>query len=334
MKKEDFLKKIKTKKSQLFVGLALIVIGLIGTFVTYYFVDNMKTTKLFDVVEDGTYAELEITLMDNYFATQTIEGVEKRFYLVWDDNYAYVAVLDSDSYKALEEVRKYSQSNDENAKKPEGVKVYGTAKLLPKEAIKYLKEWMPKEDGSYYTDEEILNYVGSFYIDTFDNNDGYLAIAAIIGGICNLIGVIMIITYFIRSHKDKKVLDKYSEEIEQIGTAIEEGRATLHQICKTLVTDKYLISYQSGLKLIENSEIVWIYPFEYRQNGAVTQKSIYVITKNGKTNVLATTSAWGRKNKEAFNELYEELANKLTNVLFGYTQENREKAKELYTKKK
>lgn len=334
MKKEEFLKKIKTQKSQLIVGLVLIIIGLVGSFIGYYFVDNMKTTKLFDVVEDGTYAELEITLMDNYFATQTIDGVEKRFYLVWDDNYAYVAVLNSDSFKALEEVRKYSMSDDENATKPEGVKVYGTAKLLPKEAIKYLKEWMPKEDGSYYTDEEILNYVGNFYIDTFDNNDGITAIIVIIGGICNLIGVVLIITYFIRSHKDKKVLSKYQEEIEKIGEAIEEGRATLHKICKTLVTDKYLISYQNGLKLIEISDVVWIYPFEYRQNGAVTQKSIYVITKNGKTNVFATTSAWGRKNKDAFNELYEELSNKLTNVLFGYTNENREKAKELYTKKK
>ena len=43
-------------------------------------------------------------------------------------------------------------------------------------------------------------------------------------------------------------------------------------------------------------------------------------------------NTWGKKNKNAFEELYQDIINKVPNVLVGYSQENKEKAKEMYKK--
>ena len=77
--------------------------------------------------------------------------------------------------------------------------------------------------------------------------------------------------------------------------------------------------------------IVWIYPHEYRYNGSLSQKSIFVVTKNSKAHKLATVSA-SKKNLVMFDELYNTFLNRMPNVLSGYTKENKEKAKELYQK--
>ena len=98
------------------------------------------------------------------------------------------------------------------------------------------------------------------------------------------------------------------------------------------LTDRYLLSYAGGVKLIELNDIAWVYPFITKQNGITTSKSIYVVTNNGKSNVVAVVNTWGKKNKAFFEELYQDIINKVPNVLAGYSKENMEKAKEMYKK--
>ena len=96
------------------------------------------------------------------------------------------------------------------------------------------------------------------------------------------------------------------------------------------LTDNYILSYGSGVKLIELKDIVWIYPFITRQRGIVTNKSIYVITNDKKTNVIALVNAMSKKSKAAFDELYQNIINRVPDVLVGYSKENKELVKERY----
>ena len=100
--------------------------------------------------------------------------------------------------------------------------------------------------------------------------------------------------------------------------------------CHVYLTDNYILSYGSGVKLIELKDIVWIYPFITRQRGIVTNKSIYVITNDKKTNVIALVNAMSKKNKSAFDELYQNIINRVPDVLIGYSKENKELVKERY----
>ena len=125
---------------------------------------------------------------------------------------------------------------------------------------------------------------------------------------------------------------KNGRELEKIEEDVKSGKGIHNKKCKVYLTDRYLLSYAGGVKLIELNDIVWVYPFITKQNGITTSKSIYVVTNNGKSNVVAVVNTWGKKNKASFEELYQDIINKVPNVLVGYSKENMEKAKEMYKK--
>lgn len=79
---------------------------------------------------------------------------------------------------------------------------------------------------------------------------------------------------------------------------------------------------------------MWVYPFITKQNGITTSKSIYVVTNNGKSNVIAVVNTWGKKNKASYEELYQDIINKVPNVLVGYSKENMEKLKKCIKNRK
>lgn len=92
-----------------------------------------------------------------------------------------------------------------------------------------------------------------------------------------------------------------------------------------------MVSFMSGLEVYDYNDIVWVYPHEYRYNGSLSQKSLMIVTKNGKAHKLATVSA-SKKNLTLFDEMYDTFLNRVPNALSGYTKENKEKAKEMYVK--
>lgn len=334
MKSDEFLKKIKPKKSLLIAGIVIIICAFASAAFIYFKTIKQEATNLYDVTKEDTYAKIDVELMTDYFAYEKENGYEKRMYLVMDDKYFYIATLSEKVRESLKEIYDYSMLDEtKGVEKPKPVTIYGKAENIESWQINYLKDWLNGEDGAYTT-EELNQMVGSFYIDTYENFEDEIVLLLVSLGTSTIIGAIFIILYLVRMKKFNKYLNTYGDEIEKISRELEEGSAVLNKNCKCILTDKFVVSYQTGLKMIEVNDIVWIYPFEYRQNGVVTQKSVYVITKNGKTNVIANTSAWGKKNRNAFEEFYQELMNKIPNALYGYSKENKEKAKELFTKKK
>lgn len=216
--------------------------------------------------------------------------------------------------------------------KPNPVMVYGNVSKSDTEVFKYLQEFLKDEDGNTYTIDELKSVVGENYLDTTWDNKEEGIFALILFGVFSLSGLILIIVYFVRNKKSKKILEEYGRELEKIEEDVKSGKGIHNKKCKVYLTDRYLLSYAGGVKLIELNDIVWVYPFITKQNGITTSKSIYVVTNNGKSNVVAVVNTWGKKNKASFEELYQDIINKVPNVLAGYSKENMEKAKEMYKK--
>ena len=191
---------------------------------------------------------------------------------------------------------------------------------------------MKDEDGNTYTIDELKSVVGENYLDTTWDNKEEGVFALFLFGVFSLSGLILIIVYVVRNKKAKKILDEYGKELEKIEEDVNSGKGIHNKECGVYLTDRYLLSYANGLRLIELMNIVWIYPFITKQNGITTSKSIYVVTNNGKSNVIAVVNTWGKKNKASYEELYQDIINKVPNVLVGYSKENMEKAKEMYKK--
>ena len=331
MQINEFIKKINSKK--------LLVVGLIITIVSiafgtlFYFMLRGQEAVYLDKVE-GTYeyAKVDVSLLDNYFASEKTDTDEKKYYLAYDiHELPYIIVLNDENYELLKDIQDYSLNPDKsNVSAPAPVTVYGNSAQIPEEAYKYLKEFLNTGEEDTVSLEEIKNAVGSYYLDTYYNPNEDVTFWVIIWSIFGGLGLILIITYFIRFMKTKQKLSISGYKIENIINDVNQGAGTHNAICKVFLTNKYVASYATSLKIIEIKDIIWIYPFEIRQNGLVTNKSIYVITNNGKSNVLVSVSYIGKKRRLAYEEVYQELMNRTPNALHGYSKENQEKAKEMY----
>lgn len=325
-------KNIKCKKSMLVIGIILFVVFMGLGLLIYSGEVNAEYEVLTKNTSANVYAKLNVSLLDSAFATETLDGKEKDYYIAFDENdNPFIIVLDKSGLESLRKIQEYTLSETETDK-PNPVMVYGNVSKSDTEVFKYLQEFLKDEDGNTYTIDELKSVVGENYLDTTWDNKEEGIFALILFGVFSLSGLILIIVYFVRNKKSKKILEECGRELEKIEEDVKSGKGIHNKKCKVYLTDRYLLSYAGGVKLIELNDIVWVYPFITKQNGITTSKSIYVVTNNGKSNVVAVVNTWGKKNKASFEELYQDIINKVPNVLVGYSKENMEKAKEMYKK--
>lgn len=325
-------KNIKCKKSMLVIGIILFVVFMGLGLLIYSGEVNAEYEVLTKNTSENVYAKLNVSLLDSAFATETLDGKEKDYYIAFDENdNPFIIVLDKSGLESLRKIQEYTLSETETDK-PNPVMVYGNVSKSDTEVFKYLQEFLKDEDGNTYTIDELKTVVGENYLDTTWDNKEEGIFALILFGVFSLSGLILIIVYFVRNKKSKKILEEYGRELEKIEEDVNSGKGIHNKKCKVYLTDKYLLSYAGGVKLIELNDIVWVYPFITKQNGITTSKSIYVVTNNGKSNVVAVVNTWCKKNKASYEEIYQDIINKVPNVLVGYSKENMEKAKEMYKK--
>ena len=328
----NIYKNIKGRKSLLVIGIILFVVFMGLGLLIYSGEVNAEYEVLTKDTSENVYAKLNVSLLDSAFATETLDGKEKDYYIAFDENdNPFIIVLDKSGLESLRKIQEYTLSETE-MDKPNPVMVYGNVSKSDTEVFKYLQEFLKDEDGNTYTIDELKSVVGENYLDTTWDNKEEGVFALILFGVFSLSGLILIIVYVVRNKKAKKILDEYGKELEKIEEDVNSGKGIHNKECGVYLTDRYLLSYANGLRLIELMNIVWIYPFITKQNGITTSKSIYVVTNNGKSNVIAVVNTWGKKNKASYEELYQDIINKVPNVLVGYSKENMEKAKEMYKK--
>lgn len=328
----NIYKNIKGKKSLLVIGIILFVVFIGLGLLIYSGEVNAEYEVLTKNTSENVYAKLNVSLLDSAFATETLDGKEKDYYIAFNENdNPFIIVLDKSGLESLRKIQEYTLSETE-IEKPNPVMVYGNVSKSDTEVFKYLQEFLKDEDGNTYTIDELKSVVGENYLDTTWDNKEEGIFALILFGVFSLSGLILIIVYFVRNKKSKKILEEYGRELEKIEEDVKSGKGIHNKKCKVYLTDRYLLSYAGVVKLIELNDIVWVYPFITKQKGITTCKSIYVVTNNGKSNVVAVVNTWGKKNKAFFEELYQDIINKVPNVLVGYSKENKEKAKEMYKK--
>ena len=328
---EEFYKNLKAKKSLLVMGIILFVLFMGIGLLLYFDEANAEFVKLSNKTGEGVYAKVNVSLLDSAFATETVDNKKRDYYLAFDeDNNPYVVMLDSDAKEALRKVQEYTLSEKE-MDKPDAVTIYGYTVKSDTEIYKYLQEFLTDEDGNTYSIDTLKSTVGEIYLDTSWKKSEQAISSLILFGLFSLSGIALMITYFVRNKKYKKMILEYGRELEKVESDIRNGSGIYSKECHVYLTDNYILSYGSGVKLIELKDIVWIYPFITRQRGIVTNKCLYVITNDKKTNVIALVNAMSKKNKSAFDELYQNIINRVSDVLIGYSKENKELVKEKNT---
>ena len=93
------------------------------------------------------------------------------------------------------------------------------------------------------------------------------------------------------------------------------------------LTKNYIINFQGRFKVIEYRDVIWMYAMNYRTNGIKTSQSINIMDVKGKVTSIATINIVTKERKEVYDEIWNTIASKNTNILLGYTKENAETAK-------
>lgn len=330
--REEFLKNIQKGKITLIIGIAFIVMSLVSGVMVYYNKQKeMKdVTPLSEVKKENVYASVDVSIMTDYFATNDYAGIEHKTYFVLDEEHLYIVDLNDKSREALNSVYDYSYSEEE-MEAPTPVTIKGMTKTIPSDLKKIAISSYNEFFGEKLLNTSNFDNIFLVYLDTFESPMTDLPMDLIVCLPSLIIGVIVLIAYFRTNYVTKKCIAKLENKWDTLLQEMDASDTFYYKKAKLYLTRSYMVSFMSGLEVYDYNDIVWVYPHEYRYNGSLSQKSLMIVTKNGKAHKLATVSA-SKKNLTLFDEMYDTFLNRVPNALSGYTKENKEKAKEMYVK--
>ncbi|HIS12798.1 MAG TPA: hypothetical protein IAB40_06810 [Candidatus Onthocola stercoravium] len=322
----DLQKMTKPRKFILIIGIIIVTFGLFGGGILSYFISQEQPTNLSEVTEERVFSKIDVELVTSYFATLTTDSSLEKYYFVMEDGYTYIAKIDDDTFASLKENHDYNYSTDPDAVAPESVTIVGESELIPDEIKNFAIEYFRDSEGLDITEENFNNLIYPYLIDTYVTKTDTIIDIAIVFGVITVVGLILIMVYMNRQTKTKKSISKYQSSLKTIEEELESSTTIHNEICKVYLTENYLISYNDGLKIIELKSISWLYPYEYRRNGVVTNRSICIYTSDKQKYMIGNINAWGKNKDSAYNEMYQLLLEKTPDALHGYSKENKEKA--------
>lgn len=325
----------KKGKGLLIAGIVILVMGIISTVSSYFYYNNeKKNAEEFSPFQQEQYGKIEVSYILDYFAES--ESTGERVYLVFDEeNKMYLASINDETMESLKDLLDYTY--DEEKEYPGSVTIKGTSEQitpsLKELAIEYYNDvFKNNSSGFKLTKSNFSTYAGNYYLDT--NRDPVtdnMSIVYMVAGVFAIFGICFVIAFFNNKRSSNKSLAKYEGSLDKINQELNGSSAVSYEKFKVYITNNYIITYSSGLQIIEHKDIVWLYPADRSYRGSVT-RTIYVVTKDSKMHTVCV-SAVDKKRKIVLDEIYESILAKLPKkALAGYTDENRSKVKELYEK--
>ena len=314
---KEFKKIVKVKKILLILGIIICFIALsIYLFLNNY-LKNEDIIYLNEVDKEYTSSDVEVTLLTDYFATLNESGKLERFYLVFDsfDN-IFIVTLNDEDFNDLSEIHEYTYNDD--IKEQESVIIKGRSKEIPEEIKNYALDYLIEMELDVNKDT-IDNVVGKFYLDTTITNDYILNKLLII-----LIPLFIIGVLLIKILKRKNILKVINNK--------EINNSNHNSLCHIIITKNYLINYKPKLYVIKLDEILWFYPYEARIKKNVSERSIFILTKDNNKYNVGVIHKFDEEYENAYGKLYQDLVNILPDALKGYTKENKEQINEKFKK--
>ena len=286
---------------------------------------DSEITDLETIINQGTNnddkrAYLHINVEPFKFATS--DGSNRSYYIVTAENYLYIAYMNDTEYEKIK--------NDENL--VNSITIDGVTSIIPDD-IKNIEIEVYNEglEDEYKIDDDskFYSYFGNVYLDTTtkETSNAFLAkclfiILAAIGGI----GIVIATYRYISFNKAMEKMD--SIKFKELEEEINKPDAFYYEKAHLYLTDKYIVNFNGKFVVLDYNDIIWAYTYEQRRNGIKTLQAIKVMNKEGKTYLIATMSGWTKAEKETYNEIWNTITSKNTNMLVGYTKENIKEIKE------
>lgn len=273
--------------------------------------------KVEEISDSNQYVECTVIGITDSIANYSENGIIKdEYYLATDGINVYILNLSASQYNLI-----CNYLNDEAASSL----IYGMSEEIPQD----LKEVAVDIYNQLYQTDEVTidnfnNYLVPYLINLKANPNSSAQILRGIGILSGIIAIIFGIYCIFAMLKNRNNIKKFNNEYS-LNSIIEQLKDTTNiefKKCKVLFLKDYIISYSSIINIIKYDDIVWMYPYDFRVYGIVTNKRIIIITKDKKQYVLANISAFGKDSKEQYKKCMDEIVKRNSNILIGYTPEN------------
>lgn len=312
---KNFKKLVKTKKILLILGIIICLLSVSIFLVIFIYLKKEDVEYLNEVDKKYSLADVEVTLLTDYFATLNESGKLERFYLVFDSNdNIFIVVLDNDEFNNLNKIHEYTYNAE--IEEQESVVIKGRVKEIPAEIKNYALDYLIEMDIDVNL-STIDKVIGKYYLDTTITNDYILKQITFLVTPSFLLGIFLILINVIKIIKRKKIF--------KVITNQELTNSTHNNLCHVIITNNYLINYKPKLCVIKLDDIVWFYPFEARVKKKVDERSIYIVTKDNNKYDVGVIQDFSEDYENAYGKLYQELVNLLPKSLKGYSKENKDK---------
>lgn len=320
------LEKIKKYNNKKLIIVAICIIVVMGFFYVYNHSKKLESNNEIpldynEVISNGTdkknvYVSVEFNDIPYLIAEQKVNYSYIKYYILYDKNdYMYVSKLSDSTYNKIKE--KYDKFESDFSYSLTGY-IYET----PNDLKKIIINSFNKSSDIKLTNDNYANYFGSTYLDdSYTKYTAQLAISLIIIIVSIVIAIIVLINWFIFKINTKKTLSKIDKEL--IESELLKDSTKEYKKAKIFITDKYLISTHKGLHVFDYNDSMWIYvangDFKF-----ISADKVYlnILTKNKKR---YKSKSLDNHKKQIFDEIIEEIGNKNSNILLGYTYENMEK---------
>ena len=319
---KEFKKLVKVKKILLILGIIICFIALGFYLLLNSYLKNEDVAYLNEVDKEYAASDVEVTLLTDYFATLNESGELERFYLVFDSNdNIFVVVLDDNEFNNLKEIHEYTYNAD--AEEPKNVIIKGRSKEIPAEIKNYALDYLIEMDVDVNA-STIDEVIGKYYLDTTLTNDYILKQVTTLVIPLFLVGILFILINVIKIIRRRKVLKVITDK--------ELISSNHNTICHTIITKNYLINYKPKLYIIKLDEILWFYPYEARVKKKVSERSIFILTKDNIKYNVGIVHKFNEEYENAYGKLYQDLVSILPDALKGYTKENKEQISDEFKK--
>lgn len=256
----------------------------------------------------------------------------ESFYFVSDGEYLYVVFM-NDS-------RQYEFKKESIKEKP--IRVKGITKTPPLDVKKLAIEWYNEsleEDDEKLTVADYDYYFGEIYLDITDSIPSVAGLQFVVGFFAIIIGFVILIGGFVSKAKFSKSFKKMDYETKmELDKEMNDKDAFYYSGAHLYLTKNYIVNLRGKVGALKYSDIIWMYPYEYRVNGIRAQKHLKVMTSEGKTVAIANLDFVTKKGQDVFNEIWETIIKRNPDIVTGYTSENikamKEKQKEIKRNKK
>lgn len=231
------------------------------------------------------------------------------YYIVNDGKYLYVIYMNEEKYQSI--------IQNKSEVKIEGITKYPT-KDVKELAIEKFNDDKDENDKISLVDYD--NYFGDVYLD-MEESESSVAIFQIFLIVITIIpGIIIFIVNLAKIINFNKIKSKYS--IKELDNEMNDKNSFYYDKANLYLTPNYIINFSGKLFIIKYTDIDWIYPNITKTNGIKTAKSIILITKENKTYIISNLSNITRKSKEIYDEIWDTIVSKNSDMLAGYTEEN------------